>query len=560
MNDVVILTNIIKILFVFILMIPLYISWNNKHKIGRTPLFLLILFTISYTFIHIIINIHVLSNMEQFFELLSRPIGIGIVLSSFYLAIEYTGHKLNTKETLRILILYFIFCLILFITNPTHNLLYSRFAIGKDGYLIPVETDLLFFIYILPTSIFVVTSIFIIYRYSLLYKISRRQSMIIGIGMIIGYISISIESVTYTFHQAINLDVLGINIGVIIICISIIYFDLINNIPLTKSDIIQNIDNTIISITPSRDISDIQNSEKINIDINKNNIGDSIEDIFEKYNVNINNIIENSDETFIKLNNNNNIEYYNISSYTVKRNVNVLINRKERMGHIIVVKNITDKKKSEEQIKLLNNIFGRILRHNMRNELNVIKGHANIIKNSSSNNNSNINSVNNSVNSLINISNKAQKARKVIDNIDSKNEFNTNKLIKSKIYSISKKYPETKFNYEIDESFNFTAHTKFDTLIDEIITNGIKHNDSKNKKITIKSEVYNKKQKIIISDNGKGIPDSELKPIFNENKETPLEHGSSLGLWLIKFIIDISNKSISFNTDKYGTTVEIICN
>jgi len=62
-------------------------------------------------------------------------------------------------------------------------------------------------------------------------------------------------------------------------------------------------------------------------------------------------------------------------------------------------------------------------------------------------------------------------------------------------------------------------------------------------------------------DNGLGIPKSELEPIFsNSNKEKSLEHGSSLDLWLIKFVMEISNISISFDCNKKRTSVNLVLN
>lgn len=561
MENTVLFWNIVKISFGLLLFIPLYLSWLNKKEIGYMPLFFLTLFTISYNFANVLVNFNLSHTISLYGELLTRPLGVGIVLSSVYLTIEYTNSKLNKKDTVYILFAYLIFCSLLFLTNSYHSLLYTEFVSGVDGYLVPVETNLLFLVYILPTSILVVSSIFIIYRYSILHQVSRFQSTIIGVGLIIGYISISIEHVMYTFHQAIDVDVIGICIGVGMISFSVIYYDTINNVPISTSDIMNNIDEIIIAVTVSNSISDIKSNKDFFLDINKSNIGDSVEEVFSEYGIDIAEIIENESTSIEEIQiDKNTLQYYSISSYKVNRNINVLIENEECLGHVIVLKNITDKRNNEEKIKLLKDIFGRVLRHNIRNELNVIQGNTNIIEEeySETNLNRNFKSIDSSISDLLKISKKARLAEKVIGNIDDKKEFRTDHIIKDAIIHVKKNHKSVDLEYDLESSFTFTAHSRFKHIIREIIDNGVEHNKSEVKKLKIKSIVKNSKKQIIIRDNGSGIEESELKPIFNTNKETPLEHGSGLGLWLIKFIINISGGEITFNRMDTGTEVKIV--
>jgi signal transduction histidine kinase len=59
----------------------------------------------------------------------------------------------------------------------------------------------------------------------------------------------------------------------------------------------------------------------------------------------------------------------------------------------------------------------------------------------------------------------------------------------------------------------------------------------------------------VISDDGPGIPDHEISVLQNA-EETELEHGSGLGLWLIKWGTDTFGGSITFDMED-GTEVRI---
>lgn len=55
-----------------------------------------------------------------------------------------------------------------------------------------------------------------------------------------------------------------------------------------------------------------------------------------------------------------------------------------------------------------------------------------------------------------------------------------------------------------------------------------------------------------VSDDGPGIPQQETDVIAS-GQETPLQHGSGLGLWLVDRVVSQSNGTLSFEVDG-GTT------
>lgn len=60
---------------------------------------------------------------------------------------------------------------------------------------------------------------------------------------------------------------------------------------------------------------------------------------------------------------------------------------------------------------------------------------------------------------------------------------------------------------------------------------------------------------VAISDDGPGIPSAELESL-DAGTETPLQHGTGLGLWQLKWAVTALNGDLSFDTDE-GTTVRL---
>jgi len=59
-----------------------------------------------------------------------------------------------------------------------------------------------------------------------------------------------------------------------------------------------------------------------------------------------------------------------------------------------------------------------------------------------------------------------------------------------------------------------------------------------------------------VIDNGPGLPDQEQK-VLSEGVETPLIHGSGLGLWMVNWIVTTHDGSIDTTVTDEGTTVTV---
>jgi signal transduction histidine kinase/transcriptional regulator with GAF, ATPase, and Fis domain len=87
-----------------------------------------------------------------------------------------------------------------------------------------------------------------------------------------------------------------------------------------------------------------------------------------------------------------------------------------------------------------------------------------------------------------------------------------------------------------------------------LISNAIKHN-KKGSKIIISAKKLDHAVQVSISDNGEGIPESEIPTIFQKYPTTKRKVGTGLGLYLSKQIIDAHDCKIWFTTERgQGTT------
>lgn len=91
-----------------------------------------------------------------------------------------------------------------------------------------------------------------------------------------------------------------------------------------------------------------------------------------------------------------------------------------------------------------------------------------------------------------------------------------------------------------------------ESVIEEVLDNAVRHGNN----VTVTVSYDPATTTLTVADDGPGIPDHEITVLENA-QETDLQHGSGLGLWLIKWGVDSFGGSVSFETDTRGTTVQI---
>jgi signal transduction histidine kinase len=90
------------------------------------------------------------------------------------------------------------------------------------------------------------------------------------------------------------------------------------------------------------------------------------------------------------------------------------------------------------------------------------------------------------------------------------------------------------------------------TVVKSALDNALVHADSE-VCVTVHSSPQG--YDIVVEDDGPGISEEQLAPI-KAGTETSLNHGQGLGLWQLRWGVDVLNGELSFETDD-GTIVHI---
>lgn len=213
-----------------------------------------------------------------------------------------------------------------------------------------------------------------------------------------------------------------------------------------------------------------------------------------------------------------------------------------------------DVKQHREELAVLH----RVLRHNLRNDLTIIDGQAELIESNTSNENTRerAKTIRSQVNETISYTKNANKIRRLrqVDNI----KLNLHTTARD----IVKNHPlvdeSVEVNFDINRNLNVRVKPLFEEAMKELITNSIRHKDSDT--LIIEVSAYRDPEDpgwIIIeaSDNGPGMI-ADVLEVMKEGNHSQLMHLEGLGLWFIYWTVVESGGSYDIEVSD-GTMVKM---
>ena len=228
---------------------------------------------------------------------------------------------------------------------------------------------------------------------------------------------------------------------------------------------------------------------------------------------------------------------------------------------ILVFTEITEQKRQQddiEQLQQATEVMNRVLRHNLRNAMTTIVGRADHIKTATDDADAlrSAEAVIRTGEKLIETSRNARSIQEFVKSMDTR-EVDIVQLIRTHVQQFRDRYGEVRIRTDLPESTTVIADDHLNTVIENVMKNAIEHNDKPTPVLDVSVRTDENEAVVELTDNGPGIPDHELDAL-NRGFETPLEHGTGLGIWVVSWIVRQYGGTVSFNDrTPEGTAVEI---
>jgi len=220
-------------------------------------------------------------------------------------------------------------------------------------------------------------------------------------------------------------------------------------------------------------------------------------------------------------------------------------------GGVFVVSNITEQKQREQRLAVLN----RVLRHNIRNDVNVIQGHFDILTERYDMDADYVGTIEQRLSNIVELSRTARNIERLQEDEGNRSKIDLSRVLRDRVERLRTESPDARVSSEITESLSVVGHNLLPYAFDNILDNAIEHNDSATPRVDISAQADDPEgyAVVTVADDGPGLPGAEREVLTSET-ETSLTHSSGLGLWLTRWIVRSSDGSITVSESRLGGT------
>lgn len=219
------------------------------------------------------------------------------------------------------------------------------------------------------------------------------------------------------------------------------------------------------------------------------------------------------------------------------------------------VQDISELHERQEQLAILD----RVLRHNLRNDLNTIIGHCELIQDRVEDEITEfVDGIIENANDLVEMANKQRKVTDLIAGPHTRQELAIDRLVERAIAGPAQSHPRATITVESLPTGHLMTIPELRVALEELVHNAIIHNDERSPAVTISGRHVGDRLTITIADNGPGIPSHERRVLADEIEIDPLEHASGVGLWMARRIIRRAGGTIDIeDNEPRGSIVHV---
>ncbi|MFB6173389.1 MAG: histidine kinase N-terminal 7TM domain-containing protein [Halobacteriales archaeon] len=221
--------------------------------------------------------------------------------------------------------------------------------------------------------------------------------------------------------------------------------------------------------------------------------------------------------------------------------------RARRSGTLLVLRDVTRLERQRQRLAVLN----RVLRHDLRNDMNLVLALAEeIVESADPEVAETARRLRSKGLDIVDLSEKAQRLEETFSSEDVVLErVDLAALAREAAENVRRDHPEATVEVEAPGEAPAYANGLIDSAVDNLVENAIEHNDGDEPTLRITVERDGEFVEFRVADDGPGIPERE-RSVLGARRETQIHHSSGLGLWLVNWVVTESGGKISFDENE----------
>ncbi len=228
------------------------------------------------------------------------------------------------------------------------------------------------------------------------------------------------------------------------------------------------------------------------------------------------------------------------------------------IGHTVVFRDVTEQRTRRQRLAVLN----RVLRHNLRNDLTAIAGYSELIADGRRDPAYVAEQITDTAEGLAATGEKAREVERLMNEPrTTDNGVELAAVVETVADQFRETHPGTAIETDVPEGPALALNESIlDAVLAQLVENAIEHHDDTDPSVEITASVdpdHSYPLAVSVADDGSGIPEQERAAI-TAGEESPLQHGSGLGLWIVNWGVSRLGGAVEFATnDPRGSVVTV---
>jgi len=228
-------------------------------------------------------------------------------------------------------------------------------------------------------------------------------------------------------------------------------------------------------------------------------------------------------------------------------------------GRAVMLRDVTERRRREERLQVLN----RVLRHNLRNDLNTVRGFAAMIADDEVGETSEAEVASRIVDRANDLLAVAEKARTVEQLLDAETTVEREPVALAELADDLAREVARGADRDVGlvvdtpESCRVQSNKAVvEMMLEELLDNAVRHSDREEPTVRL-SVTVDDRVRLCVADDGPGIPEDDREAVLSGD-ETRLNHGSRFGLWTVRWGVRYLGGEFTIrDRSPTGTVVEV---
>ena len=218
---------------------------------------------------------------------------------------------------------------------------------------------------------------------------------------------------------------------------------------------------------------------------------------------------------------------------------------------------VTERKERNRQLQVVNHL----LRHNVRNDMTVVRGYAEAIRDGDSDREQ-ADVMIETIDELLETIDKKQTIVDVLSGPRERIPIDLVEAVREVTESVADRFPDAEIALSLPNSCEVLAVPELEMALEELLENAIVHNGGERPALEVAVERDGRTARVRVADDGPAIPEMEVDVLTGARSIDPLYHGSGLGLWVVHWVVKRSEGRLSFDANEPRgnvVTVDLPC-